>query len=88
MKFDTLGRSKLELLCGRLGVDEFIEQVGLVPAGADGEEVVNKAKGWNGDQVLVVVEVLAFLQAVLPHGVDLQAGDQWSKDINICTEMF
>ena len=81
MEFDTFGGSKLELLCGSLGVDEFVKQVGLVPADADGEEVIDKAKGWNGDQVLVAVEVLVLHQALLPNGVDLQAGDERGKDI-------
>ena len=71
MEFDTLGSAKLEFLGGRLGVDELVEKVGLVITDTDGEEIVNKAQGRYGDQVLVMVEVLALLQTLLPHGVDL-----------------
>ena len=49
MEFDTFGGSKLELLCGSFGVDEFVKQVGLETTDTDGEEVIDKAKGWYGE---------------------------------------
>ena len=76
MKLYTFGGAKLEFLHCRLSVDELVHENVLVPAGSDREQVINKTQGWNGDQVLVVVEVLCLLQALLPHGVNLEAGYQ------------
>ena len=61
MEFDTLGSAKLEFLGGRLGVDKLVEKVGLVTTDTNGEEIVNETKGRYGDQVLVVLKVLALL---------------------------
>ena len=61
MELDTFRGAKLQFLHGRLGVDELVHKVGLVPTGGDGEQVINETQRGNGDQVLVVVEVLGLL---------------------------
>ena len=61
MELDTFGGAKLQFLQSRLGVDELVHKVGLLPTGGDGEQVINETQRGNGDQVLVVVEVLGLL---------------------------
>ena len=61
MELDALGGAKLQPLHCRLGIDELVHKVGLVPTGSDGEQVINETQRWYGDQVLVVVEVLGLL---------------------------
>ena len=61
MELETFGGAKLQFLQSRLGVDELVHNVGLVPTGGDGEQVINETQRGNGDQVLVVVEVLGLL---------------------------
>ena len=61
MELDTFGGARLQSLHCRLGVDKLVHYVGLVPTGSDGEQVINQTQRWNGDQVLVVVEVIGLL---------------------------